>query len=1028
MNFTEDSLERAIIEKLVAKGYTHASDSEWVISRTLDSFVNERLLLERLAVINNGVKLSILKEAVKKIKHIENTSLFEKNHIIHKMIVDGITIEDYYARVNPHIRFIDFDNVKNNTFEVVNQIRLTERDQTRKPDVIIYINGLPLVIFEIKSIDDRDDTALEQAYKQLGGNTESDGYRYDIPTLFAYNAFCIISDGAISKVGTLTSDLTRYSEWKSGNGEVGYEKNYAYKLDVLIDGLLEPKRLLEVIKGYLFFMQKDKKKPVKVLAQYHQFFGVRKAYDAIVKSIRPKGDGRAGLLWHTQGSGKSFSMVMLANKLITDTGLNNPTVVVLTDRNDLDSQLYLTFANAKEFLRTTPLQINSRKGLLENLSTIKSGGVVFSTIQKFDKDNIKPNERENIIVLSDEAHRSHYGIDEKVVVKKDAKGQLSTESKFGYAKYIRDALPNATFFGFTGTPVTDKDRSTSAIFGEVVDTYDMTQSIEDGSTVKLFYESRLAKVWLDEEKLKEVETYYNMLADESVDEEIIEESKKKMSRMEVVVGNEGRLKLMATDILSHYKERQNVLNGKAMIVCMSRKIAFGLYNQIIKADKSFKDKLAVIVTESNKDTDKERELFKDKTYRQTMAAEFKKADSKVKIVIVVDMWLTGFDVTDLDIMYIDKPMKSHNLMQAIARVNRVHQGKESGLIVDYIGVKNALKAALNDFTARDREFNLQDIQKVAKDVLLDKLSILDEMFFKVENEDFFTGAEGERFSAIQNGANFVLANDKRKKGYMAVTKQIKDVYVVAFGVMDETEKAKVNYYLAVRYFVRKLIANGGGKFNPASINLRVSEMITEAIKGDEVEVLTQLSDDGKTVWDFLSDENIKKLRESNPPHIFVKIIEKLLKQAIAEYRGYNLVKAKAYTERLKSVLEIYNNRENDQSVELTILGLVEFSSEMVQSEEYARKNSLSGRERAFYDALASEKSAGEIMGDEVLKIIAGELKAIVEQYGTVDWSRKENTRAEMRSQIRRLLKKYKYPPEFEQGAIDRVIKQAEYMM
>ena len=886
-------------------------------------------------------------------------------------------------------------------------------------------------MFELKSIEYNEDTFIERAYEQLGRNGESDGYRYDIPTLFNYNAFLVISDGANNKVGTLTSDITRYNEWKSVDGEIGYKKNYAYKLDVLLEGLLKPARLLDVIKNNLFFMNKDKEKPIKILSQYHQYFGVKKAYESIKKNLKPAGSGKAGIVWHTQGSGKSFSMVMLAHKLITDIEMRNPTVVILTDRNDLDNQLYTTFSNAAEFLRTRPVQVESREDLLAKIGAVKEGGIIFTTLQKFDKANIVPNNRSNIVVISDEAHRSHYGIDEKIVLKENPDGTYSSYSKYGYAKYIRDALPEATYIGFTGTPVELGDHSTSAIFGETVDTYDMTQSVEDGSTVKIFYESRLAKVWLDDGKLKEIDAYYDDLAQQGVSDDIIEESKSKLSSMEVIIGDKDRLRLLATDILAHYDERKDILSGKAMIVCMSRDIAYKLYKELVAQAPEKESEIAVIVTESNKDTDEKRELFKDKAYRENMAKEFKKKDGSIKIVIVVDMWLTGFDVTDLDVMYIDKPMKGHNLMQAIARVNRVHVGKESGLIVDYIGIKRSLEEALNIYTARDKELNLRDIQETAKSILDEKLSILDELFYKVDKKGFFGGSNSVRLKAIQNGADFVFTTEDIKKAYLQITKQLKDAYAVAIGILDADYKKKVLYYLAVRHFVQKVErGNMPHNITPESINKHVADLIAEAIKGDEVKILTKVEDteENRDIWDLLSEEKVEKLRQSQPPHVFIKIMERLLKEAVKEYRGYNLVKAKEYSERLRKLLEAYNTREDDLKTDITIVGLIAFSQEMVESEEYAKKNNLTGRERAFYDALVANKSAMELMSDDILRVMAIELKAIVEEYATVDWSKKKDTRAKMRMQIKRLLKKYNYPPEYSEEAISRVVDQAEFMM
>lgn len=1032
IKFTESSLEVAIIEQLTELGYDYAIDTDqWSLSRSLDSFINEELLLDRLTAINPGVKTDILEQAIAMLKNIDNPSLFERNHIVHKWLTDGIQVEDYHSDVNPLIRFIDFDNIKNNVFQVANQLKFKESRNLRIPDVILFVNGIPLVIFELKSIEYNEDTFIERAYEQLGRNGEADGYRFDIPTLFNYNAFLIISDGANNKVGTLTSDITRYNEWKSIDGEAGYKKNYAYKLDVLLEGLLKPERLLDVIKNNLFFMNSDKEKPVKILSQYHQYFGVKKAYDSIKHSLKPQGDGKAGIVWHTQGSGKSFTMVMLAHKLITDLEMKNPTIVVLTDRNDLDNQLFGTFSNAAEFLRTRPVQVESREDLLEKIGSIKEGGIIFTTLQKFDKNNIVPNKRTNIVVISDEAHRSHYGIDEQIVYKKNPDGTFTSISKYGYAKYIRDALPEATYIGFTGTPVESGDHSTSAIFGKTVDTYDMTQSVEDGSTVKIFYESRLAKVWLDDGKLKEIDKYYDDLANQNVSDDVIEESKSKWSSMEVIIGDDDRLHLLASDILKHYNERKNVLNGKAMIVCMSRKIAAKLYYQIIGLAPELKEQVALVVTESNKDSEEERKLFKDKAYRENAAKEFKRKDGSIKIAIVVDMWLTGFDVTDLDVMYIDKPMKGHNLMQAIARVNRVNVGKESGLIVDYIGIKRSLEEALNTYTARDKELNLRDIQDTAKSILEEKLSILDEMFFHVDKKGFFGGTNSVRLKAIQNGADFVLSTDDIKKAYLQLTKQLKDAYVVAIGILDEDYKKKVLYYLAVRHFVQKVErGNLPTNITPESINKHVEELIAEAIKGDEVEILTKVEDteQNRDIWDLLSEEKVEKLRQSQPPHVFIKIMERLLKEAVREYRGYNLVKAKEYSERLRKLLEAYNTREDDLKTDMTIVGLIAFSQEMVEDEAYAKKNNLTGRERAFYDALVANKSAVELMSDDILRVMAMELKAIVEEYATVDWSKKKDTRAKMRMQIKRLLKKYNYPPDYTEEAISRVVDQAEFMM
>lgn len=1029
-NYNEHELEMTIIELLKEKGYTYIdSDDYWAENRKLNDFIIEEDLRDSLKRINKGVSRSIFDEIVNKVKYLEALSFIDKNKIFHNYLIDGITVEDYNSASNPLIKLIDFDNAENNTFKVANQIKFNEGRETRIPDILIYINGLPLILFELKSIEQRKDATIEQAFEQIGGSSTNDGYRYDIPTIFNYNAFCIISDGANNRIGTITSTFERYSEWKSVNGEMGYDSNNTHKLDIMIDGVFTKERLLDILKNNIFFMEKDKEEPIKIISQYHQYFGVRKAEQSIKKHLRPNGDGKAGIIWHTQGSGKSFSMVMLTHRLMKDPMLNNPTIIVLTDRNDLDDQLYTTFSNAKEYLRNTPVKITSRKDLLEKIEQTKENGIFFATLQKIDKDNIVPNNRNNIIVISDEAHRSHYGLDEKIKMVKNDSNEYDLRATYGYEKYLRDALPNATFIGFTGTPVQNKDKDTTAIFGDIIDTYDMTQSIEDGSTVKLFYESRLAKVWLDDNKLKEIDQYYEDLQDEGVQTDLIEMSKSSMSRMEVLLGDESRLKLLANDIITHYESRKGILNDKAMIVCMSRKIAYNLYNLILGIRPNYKDIMQLIVTESNKDDELMRNALMSKKERDKIAEDFKNKNGKTKIVIVVDMWLTGFDVQDLDVMYLDKPMKEHTLMQAIARVNRVFPGKESGLIVDYVGISKYLDEALNTYTKRDRETNLTDIRNTAYMLIKENLSILDEWFYKINVDGFKTDNELQKYRLIQEGTDFVLENDKRKNEYLSITKIIKGAYVMALGMITTEEKNKISYYLGVRHFIMKLDYSK----NPVSltkVNEKVAELLAEAIKGDEVKVLTKIGeDDGVTIWDLLKKEKIEELRKSNPPHVFIKLIDRLLTEAIKETRKNNLVKSKEYSERLRNLLSKYNDRSDDGfDVEMTIVGLMAFSEDILSDEEEAAKNNLKGRERAFYDALTADDKAKLLMEDETLKLIASKLKDIVEEYATVDWSKKKSTQAKMRVQIKRLLNEYGYPPEYNEEATKRVIDQAEFMM
>ena len=1027
----ESDIEKAIIQLLQNKNYEFINENDsWISDRNLDEFINKELLLDCLSRINGTNDFDILNEAVNTITRLENPSLFERNFAFHKYLIDGITIESKNYVVNPLIRLIDFETPENNVFQVCHQVKFNEGRNNRIPDVIIYINGLPLIVMELKSFsEDATKAMLEDAYDQLGGCSEHDGYRYDIPTLFNYSAFLVISDGVTTKVGTLTSKIDRYNEWKSVSGEKGYDDSCVMQLNILIDGLFEQHRLLDVIKNNIFFIQDKNNKPVKIMSQYHQYFGVNKAYDSILKTIKPEGSGKAGIIWHTQGSGKSFSMVMLAHRLLISPKLNVPTIVLLTDRIDLDDQLYKTFFSARQYLKCEPVVATSREDLVKKLSQIKQGGVILTTVGKFDKENLPKNERTNIIVMTDEAHRGHYGLYETVHYEKNKEtDEMEAVFKYGVEKYIRDALPNATFIGFTGTPVSTKDKQTTDIFGDIIDTYDMTQSVIDGSTVKLYYESRLAKVWTDENILHEIDSYYNDLEKSGdADSNSIERSKAEMSKIKVILEDDDMINLFATDILEHYEERKGFLNGKAMIVCQTRFAAAKLYKRIIELRPEYEKSTILVVTESNKDTEEMRQLFGNSNYRKQLSEEFKKENSKYKIAIVCDMWLTGFDVPDLDVMYFIKRLKSYNLMQAIARVNRVFPGKPYGLVVDYIGLDKALDEALTEYTDRDRANNCQDVKEEIYTILKEKLSILNEMFYKIDKSKFYSSDALTRFTAIQEGTQFVLEDKKREDSFMSdLSITIKQAFVVCGGIATQDEKNDVYYYLAIRSYILKLRTKVG-TVSTKEMNAYVSNLLADAIKGDEVKVLTK-GNDSINVIDLLSSEKIEELRRKNPPLVFVEIVKKLLERAIAESRKNNFFKSQEYSKRLRKILERYNDRDNLFTPETTIVDLVNFAGEMVSDEKEANKLGIFGRERAFYDALIRDKSAQELLSDETLKLIAHELKDVVEEYALTDWSAKEATRARMRTKIKECLRKYNYPPEYTKQAVDDVIKQAEYIM
>lgn len=1028
--FHESEVEASIISLLRQIGYDYLDEQDgWVENRQLDDFFNRPLLLSTMRKINPRVDDSLLEEAIRTFERIDNPSLYERNRQFHEFLVGGITVESKEYAVNPLIRLVDFEHPENNVFQVSHQIKFCEGHSVRIPDVILFINGLPLVVMELKSFDeDGTKATLHDAYTQLGGGGEKNGYRYDIPTLFNYNAFLVISDGANTKVGTLTADEDRFSEWKSVNGEKGYDKNCTHTLDILINGLFPKARLLDVIKNNLFFIRDKNSKPIKILSQYHQYFGVWKAVSAVLKAKKPEGDGKAGIIWHTQGSGKSFSMVMLAHRLFQEPSLGVPTIVLLTDRIDLDDQLYKTFCSAREYLKCDPEIATSRADLMKILSTKKQGGIIFTTVAKFDKENLPKNDRTNIIVMTDEAHRGHYGIYETVHYEKDEEGDLSPVFKYGVEKYIRDALPNATFIGFTGTPISNKDKQTTDIFGDIIDVYDMTQSVIDGSTVKLYYESRLAKIWTKEDVLDKIDQYYNDIEEsDQSSPEAVEKSKREMLKLSGILEQDSVVDLFAHDILKHYEERKNFLHGKAMVVCQTRLGAYKLFNRMVELKPEYKDKIILIVTDSNKDSEEMRKAFGSNEDRKAKGEEFKKDTSKYKIAIVVDMWLTGFDVPDLDVMYFIKRLKSYALMQAIARVNRVYPGKEYGLIVDYIGLGKALTDAMAEYTARDRENNVQDVKQEIYNLLKDKLDICNEWFAHVDRSKFFSTESLLRFQAIQDGAQFVLADKEREKTFMDdLSISIKQAFVVCGGVVTEEEKNDIYYYLAIRGFILKLRTNPV-IVSTSDMNAYVSKLLADAVQGDEVKVLTT-KDDSINVIDLLSEENIEKLRKANPPLVFVQIARELLERAIAESRKNNFLKSQEYSKRLRKILEEYNDRDENFVADETIVQLVQFAQELVGDEKQARKLGINGRERAFYDALIKNKSAKELLSDETLKLIAHDLKAVVDEYGKTDWAHKEATQAKMRLAIKKVLKKYNYPPDFREDAVKDVIAQAQYMM
>lgn len=741
--YTEANYENSIIELFrndLGYEYVYGPDVE----RDFYSPLYEEILLDSLYRLNRGLPDDAIQDALFKLKNFENGELVQKNSVFMDYLQNGISVR--YS-VNGEERssivyLVDYKNSGNNSFIIANQWTFIE-NSNKRPDIILFLNGLPIVVVELKS-PSREETNASEAYKQLRN------YMQEIPSMFIYNAICVMSDQLISKAGTITSGEDRFMEWKTKDGN--YENTQYAQFDTFFEGIFEKNRLLDIIKNFICFSNEGTLQ-FKILAGYHQYFAVNKA--VVSTKHATETDGKGGVFWHTQGSGKSLSMVFYAHRL--QETLESPTIVVITDRNDLDDQLYGQFAKCKEFLRQEPVQAESRAHLKELLNGRKANGIIFTTMQKFEESFDCLSERRNIVVMADEAHRGQYGLKERI----DAE---TGEIKIGAARIIRNALPNATFIGFTGTPISIKDRNTREVFGDYIDIYDMTQAVEDGATRPVYYESRVVKLKLDEKTLELIDQEYDIMAN-NADPEVIEKSKKELGQMEAILGNDQTINSLVNDILYHYENnRANLLTGKAMIVAYSRPIAMKIYKKILDLRSSWKDKIAVVMTNSNKDPEEWNKIIGNKHHRDELAKQFKDNSSPLKIVIVVDMWLTGFDVPSLATMYVYKPMQGYNLMQAIARVNRVFGDKEGGLVVDYVGIASALKQAMNDYTARDKKnYGDTDVAKVAYPKFLEKLSICQDIFNGYDYSRFISGTDLERSKAISGAVNFIVDVNKKTR-------------------------------------------------------------------------------------------------------------------------------------------------------------------------------------------------------------------------------------------------------------------------
>ncbi|MDY6240064.1 MAG: type I restriction endonuclease subunit R [Hungatella hathewayi] len=997
MPYTEANFENAVIEILrdtLGYGYVYAPD----LARDYTDPLYEEELILALTRMNQKLPEAAITEAIYKLRNFEGGTILQKNIQFMDFLQNGVPVSffDSGEQCFSLVRLVDYDNPQKNSFTVINQWTFIENSEKR-PDIIVFLNGLPVVIFELKS-PSREETDASEAFLQLRN------YMHEIPSLFVYNAFLVMSDLAISKAGTITSGEDRFMEWKTKDGS--YENTQYAQFDTFLEGMFDKTRLLDIIKNFICFSGN-----VKILGAYHQYFAVRKAIASTAKAAET--DGKGGVFWHTQGSGKSLSMVFYAH-LLQET-LNSPTIVVLTDRNDLDDQLFSQFAKCSNFLHQTPQRAESRLHLKELLAGRQANGIIFTTAQKFEESSEALSERRNIVVMADEAHRSQF-----IVEKVDKTGRI--QKSFGLI--IRESLPNATYIGFTGTPISSKDRSTIEVFGNYIDIYDMTQAVEDGATRPVYYESRVIHLKLDENILNLIDAEYEILA-QNAEDYAIEKSKKELGNVVSILGAEQTLATLCEDIIQHYeKNRQYELTGKALIVAYSRSIAMGIYQKILELRPEWSDKIGVVMTENNKDPEAWRRIIGNKRRRDELAKRFKNDSDQLKIAIVVDMWLTGFDVPSLATMYVYKPMVGHNLMQAIARVNRVYKDKEGGLVVDYIGIASALKQAMNDYTNRDKDnYGDTDITKTALPKFIEKLEVCRDLFYGYDISDFMdeNATDLTRAKVISGGVNFLSGTKKEKEreSFLKEAMLLRQALSLCRSIITPEQRLEAAYFDAVRTLLTRL--TGSGKLlSLKEINARINELLKASIQSEGVINLFSDVDTGFSIFDpqFLSE--IAKLKERN---IAVEILKKLLAEQVSLYRRTNLVKSEKFSERLSRAMKAYLN--GMLSNEEVIAELMKIANEIANSKAEGDALGLNDEELAFYDALTRPEAVKDIYTNEELVSMVQELTEMLHKNCTIDWQKKESARAGMRRMVKKLLKKYKYPPEGVEDAVATVISQCE---
>ena len=1000
--YTENEYELALIElfqSLEGKQYRYVYGPD--IERDYSNPLLDDVLQESLQRINPTLPLDAIEDAIKKLHQIEGSSLYECNFNFTQMLQYGIEVQysDEKHQVKTKIvNLIDYEHEDENDFLVVNQYTVQEVD-TKRPDIVVFVNGLPLVVIELKS-PSREETDASEAYLQLRN------YQKFIPSLFKYNAFNVMSDMALTKIGTITAKEDRYMEWKQPTGEVA-------DYDTAFKSVFTPRVFLNLLKNYLLFDVREGSY-AKILAGYHQYYAVEKAAQKTEEAV--KGDGKIGVFWHTQGSGKSLSMVFLAHH--PKVQQMNPTIVVITDRNDLDEQLYGQFSRTIDFLRQRPVQCTSRnaenddtslKAMLKNRN---SGGIIFTTMQKFDDWDGALSDRQNIIVMTDEAHRGQYGMEEKI----DTEGNVH----IGAARKIRNSLPHASYIGFTGTPISDKDRDTREIFGDDIDVYDMTQAVNDGATRPVYYESRVIKLKLNDEVLAQIDAEYDKLRQEGANEEDLEKNKKEMSHMDALLGNDATINDLVTDIITHYEDnRQYICCGKAMIVGYSRPIAMKIYKRILELRPEWTEKVKVVMTSGNKDPEEWADIIGGKAHKKELAKKFKDENDEMKIAIVVDMWLTGFDVPSLATMYVYKPMKDHNLMQAIARVNRVFPEKAGGLIVDYVGIAAALKDAMKRYTKRDQDnYGNNDIKEKAYSEFKEKLEICRDLLHGYDYHEFHNGTPAVRAQLIKGAVNFLIAPEKADacKVFVKNASLLRQAVTLCRSLLVEAERFEVSFMESVRILIIRLQAPG--KISKKEINKRVAALIEQSVQSDGVVDIFKGAE--FSLFDEKFMEEVKKMKEKN---LAAKLLEDLLRGRVRSMIRTNIVTGELFSDRFSETLNRYIN--GLLTNEEVIQELLKLAQEMMDAEKEGNELGLSNEEKAFYDALTRPQAVKDFYTNDQLVALTKDLTDMLRKNRTIDWNRREAERANMRRLVKRLLKKYKYPPEEAEGAMNIVLKQCE---